>query len=52
MPTQYTTVLRMRMLPEDYATVKAKTEACRQPLSAFTRNAICGIPQVCHRSRS
>ena len=30
-----TTVLRLRMLPEDYATVKAKAEAYRQPLSAF-----------------
>ena len=48
MPTQYTTVLRLRMLPEDYATVKAKAEAYRQPLSAFARNAICGIPMVCH----
>ena len=43
MPTQYTTVLRLRMLPKDYATVKAKAEAYRQPLSAFARNAICGI---------
>ena len=48
MPTQYTTVLRLRMLPEDYAAVKAKAEAYRQPLSAFARNAICGIPMVCH----
>ena len=48
MPTQYTTVLRLRMLPEDYATVKAKAEAYHQPLSAFARNAICGIPMVCH----
>uniref|UniRef100_E6QNL2 Uncharacterized protein n=1 Tax=mine drainage metagenome TaxID=410659 RepID=E6QNL2_9ZZZZ len=48
MATQYTTVLRLRMLPEDYATVKAKAEAYRQPLSAFARNAICGIPMVCH----
>ena len=47
MPTQYTTVLRLRMLPEDYATVKAKAAAYRQPLSAFARNAICGIPMVC-----
>ena len=30
MPTQYTTVLRLRMLPEDYATVKAKAEAYNQ----------------------
>ena len=36
------------MLPEDYATVKARAEAYRQPLSAFARNAICGIPMVCH----
>ncbi len=37
MPTQYTTVLclRLRMLPEDYAAVKAKAEAYRQPLSAI-----------------
>lgn len=48
MPTQYTTVLRLRMLPEDYANVKNKAEAYRQPLSAFARNAICGIPMVCH----
>ena len=48
MPTQYTTVLRLRMLPEDYAAVKARAEAYRQPLSAFARNAICGIPMVCH----
>ena len=48
MPTQYTTVLRLRMLPEDYAAVKAKAEAYRQPLSAFARNAICGIPMICH----
>ena len=48
MPTQYTTVLRLRMLPEDYATVNAKAAAYRQPLSAFARNAICGIPMVCH----
>ncbi|OCX75593.1 plasmid mobilization protein [Acidithiobacillus thiooxidans] len=48
MPTQYTTVLRLRMLPEDYAAVKAKAAAYRQPLSAFARNAICGIPMVCH----
>ena len=33
MPTQYTTVLRLRMLPEDYANVKNKAEAYRQPLS-------------------
>ena len=48
MPTQYTTVLRLRMLPEDYAVVKARAAAYRQPLSAFARNAICGIPMVCH----
>jgi hypothetical protein len=48
MPTQYSTVIRLRMLPEDYAAVKAKAEAYRQPLSAFARNAICGIPMVCH----
>jgi hypothetical protein len=48
MPTKYTTVLRLLMLPEDYAAVKAKTGACRQPLSAFARNAICGIPMICH----
>ena len=48
MPTQYTTVLRLRMLPEDYANVKNKAEAYRQPLSAFARNAIRGIPMVCH----
>ena len=48
MPTQYTTVLRLRILPEDYATVKARAAAYRQPLSAFARNAICGIPMVCH----
>ena len=48
MPTQYTTVLRLRILPEDYAAVKAKAEAYRQPLSAFARNAICDIPMVCH----
>ncbi len=48
MATQYTTVLRLRMLPEDYAAVKARAEAYRQPLSAFARNAICGIPMVCH----
>ena len=36
------------MLPEDYATVKAKAEAYRQPLSTFARKAICGIPMVCH----
>ena len=48
MATKYTTVLRLRMLPEDYAAVKAKAEAYRQPLSAFARNAICGIPMVCH----
>ena len=35
MPTQYTTVLRLRMLPEDYATVKAKAETYRQPLSVI-----------------
>ena len=48
MPTQYSTVIRLRMLPEDYANVKNKAEAYRQPLSAFARNAICGIPMVCH----
>ena len=48
MATQYTTVLRLRTLPEDYADVKNKAEAYRQPLSAFARNAICGIPMVCH----
>ena len=48
MSTQYTTVLRLRILPEDYAAVKAKAAAYRQPLSAFARNAICGIPMVCH----
>ena len=48
MATQYTTVLRLRMLPEDYAAVKAKAAAYRQPLSAFARNAIGGIPMVCH----
>lgn len=48
MASQYTTVLRLRMLPDDYAKVKARADAYRQPLSAFARNAICGIPMVCH----
>ena len=48
MPTQYSTVIRLRMLSEDYAAVKTKAAVYRQPLSAFARNAICGIPMVCH----
>ena len=48
MATQYSTVIRLRMLPEDYAAVIAKAAAYRQPLSALARSAICGIPMVCH----
>ena len=35
MATQYTTVLRLRILPEDYATINARAEAYRQPLSVI-----------------
>uniref|UniRef100_E6QC88 Uncharacterized protein n=1 Tax=mine drainage metagenome TaxID=410659 RepID=E6QC88_9ZZZZ len=48
MSRQYTAVICLRLLPEDYSALKAKAEAYRKPVSAFARNAICGIPMVCH----